>query len=237
MLRLHDHRTGRPEPLPGERVLRVQLTDGSGRPLADAPDRPASAGDAGSVGYRRAVIADLLRRVAERGGRRVRVVCSSPVADDLADYSVQPFEDGLLPDADVYVSGAAEVDALCLVVPQETGEWASSDAPVARLAMVETPYREPLDLSAARLASARERLDAWRGKVAEWATAPGRPMNRDYASEAEAALADDLDVRAALAVLDRLADAPDVAPGAKLETFIHLDLVLGLGLVSAIGTA
>jgi hypothetical protein len=230
MLRLHDHRTGRAEALPGGRGLRVQVTSGG------AGGRPPSNGTVG-VGYRRPVVADLLRRVAERGGRRVQVFCASPTADDLADYNVQPFEDASLADADVYVSGAADRDALCLAVPRETGEWATPDALAARLAMLETPYREPLELSPARLSSARERLDGWRGKVAEWATSPGRPMNREYATEAEAALADDLGSPAALAVLDRLAADPDVPPGAKLETVIHLDLVLGLGLVSAIGTA
>ncbi|WP_412520016.1 hypothetical protein K8Z49_18535 [Actinomadura madurae] len=218
MLRLHDHRTGRAEALPGGRGLRVQVLTGT-------------------TGYRRAIVADLLRRVAERGGRRVRVCCAPAAADDLADYNVQPFEDASLPDPDVYVSGAADTDALCLVVPDETGDWAAPDAPAVRLAMLETPYREPLDLSPARVSSARERLDGWRRGVAGWATSPGRPMNREYAAEAEAALADDLGGPAALAVLDRLAADPDVPPGAKLETAIHLDLLLGLGLVAAIGTA
>ncbi|WP_433477339.1 hypothetical protein ACQPZP_09925 [Spirillospora sp. CA-142024] len=220
MLRLHDHRTGRAEALPAGRGLRIQVTGG-----------PAGAG------YRRAVVADLLRRVAERAGRHVQVMSTGISAEGLDDYNIQPFQDASAPDADVYVSGAADTDALCLVVPQETGEWASSDALTARLAMLEVPYREPLELSPARLSSADERLDVWRGKVAEWATSPGRPMNRAYAAEAEAALADDLDSPAALAVLDRLAADPDVPPGAKLETFIHLDLVLALGLVSAIGGA
>ncbi|SNR52001.1 hypothetical protein [Actinomadura mexicana] len=216
MLRLHDHRTGRTEVLPAGRGLRVQVVDG---------------------GYRRAVVADLLRRVAERSGRRVRVVCTPGAPTGLDDYSVQPFEvlDDVLPDADVYVSGAADMDALCLAVPEETG--ASPDPSAARLAILEVPYREPLELSAERLSAAAERLDAWRGEVAGWATAPGRPMNRVYAAEAEAALADDLGSPAALAVLDRLAADPDIAPGAKLETFIHLDLVLALGLVAAIGRA
>lgn len=156
MLRLHDHRTGRAEALPGGRGLRVQVLTGA-------------------TGYRRAIVADLLRRVAERGGRRVRVCCAPATADDLADYNVQPFEDASLPDPDVYVSGAADTDALCLVVPNETGDWAAPDALAVRLAMLETPYREPLDLSPARVSSARERLDGWRRGVAGWATSRGVP--------------------------------------------------------------
>ncbi|MFG2090562.1 MULTISPECIES: hypothetical protein [unclassified Spirillospora] len=223
MLRLYDPRTGRTEPLPAGRGLRVQVLDGAGRRVL--------------------VVTDLLRRVAERAGRRVRVVStpSLPQGGDWSDYNIAPFEvlDSPIADADVQVSagGGAGGDVLSLAVPRETGEWASADPLSVRLAMLEVPYREPLELTEATLARAAERLGRWRGAVAEWATAPGRPMSREYATEAQAALADDLDSPAALAVLDRLGADTDVPPGAKLETFIHLDLVLALGLVSAIGTA
>ncbi|GAA1839884.1 hypothetical protein [Actinomadura bangladeshensis] len=219
MLRLYDHRTGRVEPLPAGPGLRVQVLPGSG--------------------YRTLVVADLLRRVVQRSGRRVRLV-STPLAagDDYTDYAVASVEvlGEPLADADVYVTAGEPVAALSLAVPAETG-GRPSDALTARLAMLEVPYREPVELSDARLAAAAERLDAWRGKVAEWATSPGRPMSREYADQADAALADDLDTPGALAVLDRLAADPDVPPGAKLETFIHLDMLLALGLVAAIGSA
>ncbi|MGH3244307.1 MAG: hypothetical protein ACRDNL_28300 [Spirillospora sp.] len=230
MLRLYDHRTGLPEPLPAGPGLRVQILDGSG--------------------HRVPVVADLLRRVAGRAGRRVRVArTASFVLDgvDLADYNVPPFEllDAPMPDADVYIAGdhiagdEPRQDALCLTVPRETGSWTPTptDALTVRLAILEVPYRDPLELSKATLSKTAERMDGWRGKVAEWATAPGRPMNRAYTTQAETALADDLDSPGALAVLDRLASDSDVPPGAKLETFIHLDLLLGLDLVSAIGSA
>jgi hypothetical protein len=219
MLRLYDHRTGRAEPLPAGPGLRVQVLPGSG--------------------YRTLVVADLLRRVVQRSGRRVRLV-STPLAagGDYTDYAVASVEvlDEPLADADVYVTAGEPVDALCVTVPAETG-GKPSDALTARLAMLEVPYREPVELSDARLTAAAERLDAWRGKVAEWATSPGRPMSREYADQADAALADDLGTSGALAVLDRLAADPDVPPGAKLETFIHLDMLLALGLVAAIGSA
>ncbi|TMQ90707.1 hypothetical protein ETD83_34270 [Actinomadura soli] len=220
MLRLYDHRTGRAEPLPAGPGLRVQVL--------------------GGAGHRVPVVADLLRRVAGRAGRHVRVAATSPFALD--DFNIASFEllNVPLADADVYVADeAARPDALTLVVARETGGWtpAPTDPLAVRLAMLEVPYREPLELSEARLSRAAERLDGWRGKIAEWATSPGRPMNREYAREAEAALADDLGSPGALAVLDRLAADTGVPPGAKLETFIRLDLLLGLDLVSAIGTA
>ena len=217
MLRLYDQRTGRAEPLPPGQALRIQVLDGAG--------------------LRVPVVADLLRRVAQRGGRRVRAVSvPSAVAGEWAEYNIAPFEvlDVPVPDADVYVGGAG--DGLCMDVAPESGDTGSVDALTLRLAMFEVPYREPLELTEARLAGAAGRLERWRGGVAQWATAPGRPMNREYVTEAEAALADDLDAPGALAVLDRLAADPDVPPGAKLETVIHIDLVLALGLVSAIGS-
>ncbi|TDB84017.1 hypothetical protein E1264_26130 [Actinomadura sp. KC216] len=222
MLRLYDHRTGRAEPVPGGRGLRVQILGGSG--------------------HRVPVVADLLRRVAERAGRRVRIASTSPFALD--DYNVAPFEvlDAPLTDADVYLTheaaDARRPGALSLVVPRETGDRTTHTNPLAvRLAMLEVPYREPLELSETALSAAAERLERWRREVAEWATSPGRPMNRAYAGEAEAALADDLGSPGALDALDRLAADTDVPPGAKLETFVHIDLLLGLNLVSAIGSA
>ena len=205
--------------MPGGRGLRVQVIPGAGR-------RPL-------------VVADLLRRVAQRGGRHVRLLSTPPAIGDYADYSVASLEVVAEPlaDADLYVTAAGtDTDAPCLVVPAETGT-APPDAAAARLAMLEVPYRDALHLSDARLAAAAGRLDGWRGKVAEWATSPGRPMSREYAAQAETALADDLDSPGALAVLDRVAADENVPPGARLETFIHLDMVLALGLVAAIGTA
>ena len=224
MLRLYDRRTGRAEPPPAGRGLRIQVLDGAGP--------------------RALVVTDLLRRVAERAGRRVRVVSTPAFAVERtwSDYGIAPFEvlDTPIADADVHVSssaGGTGADLLTLIVPRETGAWEAADALSVRLAMLEVPYREPLELSEASVSRAADRLDGWRAAVARWATAPGRPMNREYAAEAETALADDLGSPAALDVLDRLADDAEVAPGAKLETFIHLDLLLALGLVSAIGSA
>ncbi|NKZ03878.1 hypothetical protein [Actinomadura latina] len=219
MLRLHDHRTGRTEPLPAGPGLRLQVLDGAG--------------------HRTLVVADLLRRIAGRAGRRVRFTSVPVAVEGWADYNVASFEvlDEPLAEADVYVAAAmADVDALCLAVPPETG-GKPPDALAARLAMLEVPYREPVELSDARLTAAGARLDAWRGMVAEWATAPGRPLSREYTNQAETALADDLDSAGALAVLDRLAADPDVPPGTKLETFIHLDMLFALGLMAAIGSA
>ncbi|MDL4817635.1 hypothetical protein [Actinomadura opuntiae] len=231
-MRLYDQRTGQAKELPPGRVLRVQLLEGAG--------------------HRALVVADLVRRTGERAGREVTVACSPDLAvddRDLTDYNVQPFEvldwDAPPPRADLYIASSTDVDVdgHWLLVPPESGGWrtamadAGMDALAARLALLEVSYRDPLELTAARYMTAAGRLDAWRSLVAGWARSPGRPMNREYARKAERALLDDLDSPSALAVLDEIAADPDVPPGAKLETFIHLDLTLALGLVAAIGTA
>ncbi|MEV5568571.1 hypothetical protein AB0L06_00860 [Spirillospora sp. NPDC052269] len=215
MLRLHDPRTGRLEGLPRAEVLRVHLLDGTD--------------------LRALVVADLLRRVAERGRRSVLL---SGAHEDASDYGVAPLYPETPAKADLYVSARAhEANELTLVVPPASGVSGSSDVdPLAlRLAFLAVPYREPLVLEAETADAAASRLRAWRADVAHWANAPGRPLHRPSITEAETALADDLNTPAALDVLDRVASNESIAPGGKLETFINLDLLLGLNVVADIG--
>jgi hypothetical protein len=220
MLRLYDHRTGRAGELPSGPV-RVHVRGGAERAL---------------------VTADLLRRVAGRGRLHptvTRAADARPAHGAFGDLSVPEFEvRDAVPDGALLV-GPDTLDARSLVVPAEDGDWPAlvadeSDRACVRLAMLRARYRDPVDV-AALLPAARDDLARWRGLVARWAEGPGRPIARAYATEAETALADDLDSPAALAVLDRLADDADVQPGAKLETFINLDLILALDLVADIG--
>ncbi|MFC4905694.1 hypothetical protein [Actinomadura gamaensis] len=210
MLRLHDPRSGRLEGLPRTEVLSVHIAD--------------------DADLRGLVVADLFRRVAERAGRRVQVAGTH---EDASDYGVPP----LLPPPsrpDIHiVPEAREAESLTLVVPPAASGSVPEDDPLAvRLAFLSAHYREPL-VPDAEAASAR--LHAWRTDVATWANAPGRPLHRPSVTEAEKALADDLNTPVALAVLDRVASDASLAPGAKLETFIHLDLLLGLNVVADIG--
>ncbi|WP_019629543.1 hypothetical protein [Actinomadura atramentaria] len=203
MLRLTDARTGRLADLPGGPLLRIS-----------------------AAGARAAVVADVLRRAAERGGRRVLL----DAAGRFEAHGVAPPQD-LGGPADVVVGGYGEGFRLDVPpAPLDPG-----DGLAARLAVLATPYREPLDRAAEDVAAARRRLGQWRTLVAGWAREPGRPPDRASVLAAETALADDLDTPAALAVLDRVAASPDLPPGAKLETFVAVDLLLGLDLVALIG--
>ncbi|MBW8481433.1 hypothetical protein [Actinomadura parmotrematis] len=228
MLRLVDSRSGQAAELPAGRVLRVGLP--------------------GPVTLRALVVADVLARVAGRGRRQVRVTAAPEFAvhdQDWSDYGIRPFavEDAPAGDLAVVTGGGGDGRAVEVAPVAEEAGWyalmanASLDPLGVRLALLEVPYGTPFTLTSAGLIAAVERLERLRGSVAEWATQPGRPLDRGYVDEAEAAFADDLDTPGVLAVLDRLAADPEVPPGAKLETVVHVDLLLGLDLVAAIGRA
>jgi cysteinyl-tRNA synthetase len=106
-----------------------------------------------------------------------------------------------------------------------------------RLAFLERHYRQPLDLTWPALAEADAALRRWRAQVANWATHPSRPLSAPHAAQVTGAFEDDLDTPAALAALQTLAGDPEVPPGAKFETFAHVDQLLGLDLASEIGRA
>lgn len=183
------------------------------------------------------VTADVLRRVAIRRGHQVLIGHSGAVPDwDPAELNVQPME-WPAGDADLHVGAANGHDAAGghLAVAAAPPSWPrGADPQAVRLAMLSTHYRTPLDPGQAFDAPA-ERLRRWRALVATWANSPGRPMSAEYVAEAGAAFDDDLDTAGVVALLDRLAGDPEVPPGSKFETFAHLDLILALDLVSAIG--
>jgi cysteinyl-tRNA synthetase len=92
-----------------------------------------------------------------------------------------------------------------------------------------------VDLGRTDLEEADAELTAWRRRVAGWAESPGRAPSERHVREAVAALDDDLDTPAIFPVLFRLAEDIEVPPGAKFETVIKLDMILGLDLVGLVG--
>lgn len=103
-----------------------------------------------------------------------------------------------------------------------------------RLALLSFPYHQPADLADGQLAEAAATLRRWRRLVAEWAELPSRPMAAPTAEAVRAAF-DDLDVAHALALLHGLSLDFGVAEGAKFETFLYADRILGLDLPAEIG--
>jgi len=111
----------------------------------------------------------------------------------------------------------------------------SAQDPLAvRFALMSFPAQEPADLTSRVLASAHQAVGDWRRRVARWAEQPSRPIPAQLAEVARAAF-DDLDTVAAIALLRGLAGDESVLDGAKFETFLYVDRVLGLDLPSDIG--
>ncbi len=96
------------------------------------------------------------------------------------------------------------------------------------------PSHQPADLTDSVLASARETVGDWRHRVAQWAEQPSKPIPARLAEVARAAFSD-LDTVSAIALLRGLAYDDGVPAGAKFETFLYVDRVLGLDLPGEIG--
>ena len=137
--------------------------------------------------------------------------------------------------------GAALIQAAPLiqvgpVQPPDALTRPDAEPLAARLALLAAGYRAPAALTEPVLDEARATLAQWRRQVASWATFPSRPIHAETEHLCRDALAQDLDAGAAVNALHRLAADPDVAQGAKFETFAHLDRILGLDLARDVGS-
>ena len=108
------------------------------------------------------------------------------------------------------------------------------DPLAVRLALMSVSYHQPADLAEDVLASADETVVDWRRQVAHWAESPSRPMPARF-SEATGSAFGDLDTVSALGLLRDLILDAEVQAGAKFETFVYADRILGLDLPRDIG--
>jgi hypothetical protein len=108
------------------------------------------------------------------------------------------------------------------------------DALAVRMALLSCSYHEPAELTEVMLANTQVTLGQWRNQVAGWAESPSRPVPGQIIAAYRTAL-EQLDTAAILAMLHTVAAESTMAPGAKFETFLHADRVLGLDLASGIG--
>lgn len=194
-----------------------------------------SAGD----GIRVAIVADLLRRLAERERWQTAVFGVSSLTDrQLLYINVHPFHEPgpevqlAVRDAGAPPSGTGREVVVAGLEPLPSAPD-HLDPLAPRLALLRVPYRTAAALSGADVLAAADDLDRWRGLVAGWAEHPSAAMaGVDPVVER---LQDDLDTPGALAALDRLAADDSLPPGARFEAFAHLDRLLGLDLASEVG--
>jgi cysteinyl-tRNA synthetase len=104
-----------------------------------------------------------------------------------------------------------------------------------RLALMEHRYRQQMNLTWDTIAAADRTLRRWRGKVAEWAEAPSKPMCAGYVPEVNDAFDDDLDTPRAVQVLRRIERDDELPAGSRFEMFAHLDALFGLDLARDVG--
>jgi hypothetical protein len=179
---------------------------------------------------RAAVVADVLRRVAELGRLRVHVFRDGGDRLHLNVPAAQSLPRGPV---DVAV-GALRVEA-CHSVP--TPEWDAPPDPAgdplaARLLILDTPLQAPV--AEERLAAAATELSQWRRRVARWATTPSGALPAE-AEGVRAAVSDGLDTPRALQHLRALVGNDGLLPGSRFEAMLALDRILGLDLASGLG--
>ena len=108
------------------------------------------------------------------------------------------------------------------------------DPLAVRLALMSFPISLAAGVTGEALDRAGETLGSWRRQVAVWAESPSRPIPASTAEAVRAAFSD-LDTASALALLRRLAPDSSVPAGAKFETFVYADRILGLDLAREVG--
>lgn len=178
------------------------------------------------------LVADLLRRLAKPLHRPTLATAAHDI--DHSYLNIPPLDAGE-PHRGSLSVGNVTSDAYLPVSKWTSPEVSAVDPVALRLALLEHHYRHEAHLSPESVTAAAARLDGWRRAIAAWATVPSRPMSGRYAEEALGAFCDDLDTPAVLVLLDRMAADASLEPGAKFETAMHIDLVLGIDLADLVG--
>jgi hypothetical protein len=186
-----------------------------------AADGPLPAGldeDLSALGiYRPAVAASCGDAAALVGGSaHVHVTRDAPGSGDGADgvlVGVGPVED----------------------LTERAAEGNRGDLLALRFALLSCPYRQLVTLTQAARSDASASASRWRRRVAEWASQPSRPVPAGAATAIRDAFDMDLNTAAAMDLLRSVESRQDIPAGAKFETFLFVDRVLGLELPSEIG--
>ncbi|KES05914.1 hypothetical protein BU52_17515 [Streptomyces toyocaensis] len=238
----------------------LRITDArTGEPVDAAPARrgltrvEAHARGSGPTDLRVLLVADLLVRALELGGTPVWALLTgegqqAELRAAGAALGVRPFEDGR-------DSGAGLGEAQVLHVVSEGGEapdgvrltvapvhWEApgppgdTDPAVLRLALLAHPRSTPVTVGPAALGDAGDTLGRWRRAVAAWAHRPSRPVPDPVRADLRAAWEDDLDTAGVLNVLRAVETDPDMADGARFETYAYADRMLGLDLTRDLGS-
>ncbi|MER5834891.1 hypothetical protein ABT116_29650, partial [Streptomyces sp. NPDC002130] len=137
----------------------------------------------------------------------------------------------------VAAEGEAVPDGVRIAVaPAEPGPPDHSDPAALRLALIARHHSAPIRLEPAGLDDAGATLARWRAAVARWARQPSRPVPDGVRERLREAWDDDLDVPRVLEVLRQVETEPELADGARFETYAYADRLLGLDLTGDLGS-
>jgi hypothetical protein len=200
--------------------------------------------------------ADLVRRVLEElHGIQVFVTMAAPdgatpqvLTDQLGRFWIAtPTPDTAAPTraAEIYVTDGGAVapqgTAACLsvgpVVVPSLAVTTGADPLAVRFALLDSRYDRSLPLTDVILDRSQATVDRWRRRIAGWAEQPPAPLPREPVARCSAAFDDNLDVSGVIRTLTELEEDETVRPGARFETFLHIDRVLALDLSRRLGAA
>jgi hypothetical protein len=250
VLRLWDARTGSCAVLASSPV-----------PLRVCVHGPAGRAWSGPGDVRVLLVADVLTRIAGLQGLQTVTVLAADrllpggLDEDLGALGIhRPAMAASCEDAAALLGGSAHVhvaryapgsgdggDGVLVGVgpvedlTEQAAEGNRGDLLALRLALLSCPYRQPVALARAALADAAESASRWRRSVAGWASQPSRPVPADAATTIRNAFDRDLNTVAAVDLLRSVESRQDIPAGAKFETFLFVDRVLGLELPREIG--
>jgi hypothetical protein len=113
---------------------------------------------------------------------------------------------------------------------------AGHDPLTLRCVLLSTHYGQQVPLTMQRIADAARLLHRWRQRVADWSTHISGQMPTDIIEAASRAFDRNLEVPAVLDLMRHVESDAAIAPGAKFETFVHLDRVLAFDLTRYLGS-
>ena len=102
--------------------------------------------------------------------------------------------------------------------------------------LLATHYAQQVPLTTQRIADAARLLHRWRERVAEWSTHVSVKMPAEIIDAASRAFDRNLEVPTVLDLMRDVESDAAIAPGAKFETFVHLDRVLAFDLIRYLGS-
>jgi hypothetical protein len=195
-----------------------------------------------SAGQDRAQVAAYERAVGALGIHRPAVLADvqeapdGPVDVHLVSHDADPHgsQNGLVARVgSAHLRGTADHDG---AIEGDVLAGPGQDPLAIRLALLSLPYYQQAELTEPMLASAQETAAHWRHQVAGWAESPSSPIPPTIAETFRVAFGD-LDTPTVLALLHDLTRDTGLPVGAKFETFLYADRVLGLDLPRDIGRA